>query len=269
MLRTLEEVLHMKLRLIRFVLLTVAVGGMSFVIVRSLRTNSLLAARTPAFVVRAVDQRTDTGRAAELRDHIHAVREDGSWVDISIRTNDPRRFQSKSLTLIPQRRYLVVSEEAQSSSTFGLSEARALHEKSGPVDPTCVKGGDGTGKLKMTRRDTLLGYDVVVLQEDTAREKRELWQTPRLGCFPLRSTTVFLDDAGRVVSRQDRQEIVATSVQLGEPAAELFVVPAGYTERSPSQMNVELHRRRTGKLPELTGHMTQQMDRNYYASRPK
>jgi hypothetical protein len=256
----------MKLRLIQFALLSFAVGGISFIGVRSFPTNSLLAAPTNAFLLRAVEQRTAAGHPAELREQIHAVRRDGSWVDISIKTNDPRRLQTKSITLIPQRRYLVVSDEAEGVSTFTLSETRALHGKVGPVDPTCVKGGDGSGKLKIVRRDTLIGYDVVVLQEDTGREKRELWQAPNLGCYPLRTISVFSGDAGEIASRQ---EIVATSVQLGEPPAEFFAVPTHYIERSPSQMNIELHRRRTGQIPTFPRDMAERMDKHYYAAQQK
>jgi hypothetical protein len=40
----------------------------------------------------------------------------------------------------------------------------------------------------MTAKETILGFDTVVVESKSARERKRTWVAPRLGCFPLRVT---------------------------------------------------------------------------------
>lgn len=120
-----------------------------------------------------------------------------------------------------------------------------------PVGPTRVVVDGLTESLTTTRytskpvtctndaapkHSTILGYDVVesidVRNESGETWRTESWTALALDCFPLRVATYIGKTGGSAVLTSVRE---AASVVVGQPAASLFEIPAGYTERAPSQ----------------------------------
>lgn len=84
--------------------------------------------------------------------------------------------------------------------------------------------------LKPTgERVTILGFDTVHLsgRPPGADFQVERWSAPALNCFVMRE---------EVTSPAFRQLRSTLAVRLGEPDRSLFEVPAGYVERSPSEI---------------------------------
>ena len=245
-------------------LAVVVVGLTSFLIGGRLRNRVLFATPRKAFSVESVESYTRSNRPPRERQRLFAVRSDGSFLDASRRIDGQKMSFTKSVTLIPERRYVVVSDPIQSMSTFYLSEAQALSKKAGPGDPTCSTKSAGSRQYVVKGRDSILGYEVVILEDNAGTERWESWEAPGLDCFPLRTVVEFKRPDP---SLTDRTESIAVKVTLGEPPSELFAIPAHYTERPPSQMNIESALLETGIVPQFFVDAAQRMDRNYYASR--
>jgi hypothetical protein len=80
---------------------------------------------------------------------------------------------------------------------------------------------------------TVLGIPVVKYHEEAPdHESFDELLAPALGCYSLQTIAVWTQDNGKTV----RNETVVTRIDLGEPSDQLFVVPAGFTERKPSEV---------------------------------
>ena len=73
----------------------------------------------------------------------------------------------------------------------------------------------------------------------------EQWISPALGCFALREIKTQVED-GDIKSRNTTEML---SFSVGEPSPEVFDIPSSYVERSPSQVFMELARRRPDVCP--------------------
>ncbi|MCB1020981.1 MAG: hypothetical protein H6509_06530 [Bryobacterales bacterium] len=85
--------------------------------------------------------------------------------------------------------------------------------------PSCA---DAAGPMRLVEQstETILGYTVVKVS-DAARV--EEWRAPELGCLPLRRRL-------RSGSRELREQAVA--IELGQPDAALYAIPADYQEQA-------------------------------------
>lgn len=86
----------------------------------------------------------------------------------------------------------------------------------------------------------ILGYDTVQVQLSYPGPRGSLkvteWQAPRLNCFALR-------DQEEPSDGQSSRTREALLVKEGEPAPDLFDLPANYIERAPSEVLAERARR--------------------------
>ncbi|MEK7406003.1 MAG: hypothetical protein AAB225_12915 [Acidobacteriota bacterium] len=246
-------------RALSFGLATVAVGATSFLTVRLLPSSpvskpaftAILQESTEEYVAGAVRQ-----REAKL---FYAARADGSTVDGLITPYpEGREYTVRSVTLVPERKYVVVIEAIESVSTTPLS-TKELVTLTAPPGPNCVTKG-----TTVLGYEKLMGHDVVKLQRKGKFYNIETWQAPALHCFALKSVKEVRNTDGSLNTRTIR---TAVSLALGDPAAELFMIPTGYVERPPSQMNIEEGRRLLGYVPQCLIDAAPKLDRNYYRSR--
>lgn len=111
--------------------------------------------------------------------------------------------------------------------------------------------------------DEIYGYKTAVIQTEQASLYRNtVWKAPALDCQTLKMVEDRLDAASQVIGHFELQ---ASKITLGPPDPRLFTIPEEYPERTP--MEIEIARRKTLGLPDLTGHMLerlQQMDKEYW-----
>jgi hypothetical protein len=133
-----------------------------------------------------------------------------------------------------------------STAQIGDQKAHELsynHHRGDCADPNPPPG---VVAPQTVRWDKVLGYDVKLLERDLLapgpggkKISVESWRAPALNCYPLREK-LFLGDGNEKIVTHVREVI---SVMPGEPDATLFQIPAGWTERSPSQVYAEFERR--------------------------
>ena len=75
--------------------------------------------------------------------------------------------------------------------------------------------------------DKMLGYSVWSVSDSTRNGKVSLWVAPSLDCYPLRKT---------VTTPDVRIDQIVTNVVEGDPPESLFLIPPGYVEASPVQL---------------------------------
>lgn len=227
----------------------------------SLRESSADPAK-PGFTVKRVQKvyRVSTGEKVYTYESTYGRRSDGSSVEVR-RIADPEgntREQRVVIDLTGKRR-LTLDGLTQSVTTYALSEAQVAEHRRRPACP-----------VEPAERDQLLGFDVVRIEERTRTGKGtgfrvEKWVAPALDCLPLRER-VFVSHAG------DRFELAweaeVTSVELVEPPAEWFEIPAGYVERSPSAVLDEFRRRFPSSCSRCGERTDDILDQVYYAHQP-
>lgn len=220
-------------------ILTVAVG---------LRTHAQPIARTPFTAsLHETFYQYPTGEQVKTRDLAVAVAATGLRIEARHLVNPAGQGVEQRIIMDPVRRSRVVVDGLTESLTTTPYTSR-------PV--TCTN--DATSK-----HSTILGYDVVesieVRNQSGETWRTESWTAPALDCFPLRETTYIGKTGGSAVLTSVRE---ATGVVMGQPAASLFEIPAGYTERAPSQVLAEFNRRYPDRTMPAMG--LEHSDQAYY-----
>ena len=121
----------------------------------------------------------------------------------------------------------------ESTVTKNLGEGELAFRKQ--IDRSC---------LQATEHTSMLGQDVVKVHgvqgpSERSSESTE-WKAPDLDCFTLSSTHVLSVPSGNPVATTTVETLFVVE---GEPQPALFELPAGYKERSPSQLADEYARR--------------------------
>jgi hypothetical protein len=105
-------------------------------------------------------------------------------------------------------------------------------------------------------QETVLGISAVVIEYRHDSSVRTLWHAPVLNCDVIKMTEELL--SGSEVT--DRFERSPVSIELGEPPAHVFAVPANYVERSPKQkFDSQL-----GSRPGRASAALERQDKRYY-----
>jgi hypothetical protein len=197
-----------------------------------------------------------------------AQRSDGS--NLRLNYNETGAYTMKAVNFIPERKSVVVSESIQGVSTTYLSSHGAAGLLSRNQDKSCLSHPelvDAVRKMhKVISTDKFLGHDVVKSVIDTASTTTERWESPDCDCEALYEIVKYKNQDGKIISSTER---VATSFVIGEPAANLFAIPASYKEMTPSALMSETSLRLYGAdLPLITkGRLESATDRQYYQSR--
>jgi hypothetical protein len=183
-----------------------------------------------------------------------ARRSDGSEVSSFTSTApDGRQVETREVTDIRLGRYFILNVSAKTVTTFYHTPADLYKNVQG--NQVCPTEADSPS----AKRTTLLGHPAVVFKREfPPRDAEDVTAALDLDCYPLYSVQTF--NSGSV------NEFDVTSIVATEPSDELFDVPAGYREVSPSQTNAEY----TQKYP---GHSLyneeyqQLLDKRYYSHR--
>jgi hypothetical protein len=165
-------------------------------------------------------------------------------------------FPYREVTDVPGRRRVNIDFATQSLTTYPMSDKYIAHlparweeEATACHDPSASRG-------------TYLGHEIVKRTKSrrygSSLLRTEVWNAVSLNCALLRKET-FLD--GRRAFLRE-----AVSVTLGDPAPELFVVPNGYVERSPSEVEAEIIRR-FPTFPSRAPDVRRIMEENYWGKR--
>ena len=127
--------------------------------------------------------------------------------------------------------------------------------------PDCGEKYRGAGHL--IGRETVRRIAVAKVKLDSSGIL--MWLAPGIGCEVIQQVVNIFDDKGKVIgtSRKEIEYLIK-----GEPSAEMFSVPAEYQEVPPSELNIRIRNRLTGKRGICSPKMAAAMDQNYWAARP-
>jgi hypothetical protein len=179
----------------------------------------------------------DATAPVHVENYISAVRGDGSQVKDFKRQVMPNGGwgDMRVISDLSARRRTTVDPSTESVTTYPYSDKAAARLATPPS--ACSSNANAP-------HATLLGYDTVMVQTalpGAPGETRELtqWLAPALNCFALKETMTFHQPD----SASSRTTTEAVLVKVGEPSKSLFDIPAGYVERTPSQVFAERARR--------------------------
>jgi hypothetical protein len=235
--------------------LTVAIGLVSFAVTKELKSRAQERGFKPFTAVMV--QRHYMPGAVEpdhIENYIHAVRSDGSWVNVFDRQLANHEWGEVRVVLdVPSRKRVIIDPSTESLVSYPLSENGVRIRVTSPA--SCLsKANSG--------RATLMGYDVLKVSDDFPANgdeirRSERWLAPGLDCFAVKETNTY--GSASALNRTTRDALYIT---IGEPDPKLYQIPANYTERSPSELSAE-HARRFGGQPILPDESAAQLDRTY------
>jgi hypothetical protein len=228
---------------------------------------------TPLTAEMTIADYAPNGTATVTRKVVFAIRSDGSRAELFVETNGVRDGKRK-IALVGKRQQLMIDPATESITTYPLNDGALAHTIR---KRSCVPQPGAESS-------SMLGHSVYreTREEDFKQSllRWDEWLAPDLNCMALRSKNEGVMAAGGQVI--GRQIVEVTSVKVGEPAEELFAVPPGLTERSPSEVFRESDRRRreeaakkdapgqeARRLPCASCDATtnQRLDRAYHAAR--
>lgn len=189
-----------------------------------------------------------TGKVLEVDVGKRAAHRDGSQImeralpsfigpDGNVR---PSLRRSRVVIDVATGQRVSLDEDTASKTTYPLNTSRSKMPfiDRGP-------GGNCADIPATAERSELLGFEVRKIVRDfpsTGKRKVrvEAWLAPALNCDPLKIRNLGAVNNGPFFVLE---EIVVSSVELGEPDRSLFDVPVHYVERSPSEVQAEYARR--------------------------
>ena len=153
----------------------------------------------------------------------------------------------------------------ESMSTWALSDEEVRHFR---TKHDCLGKTEHQSIELSPQVGTILGYRVVkkITTPPTPIDGRfmrfEGWVATALDCYQLRSTIL---DVTAPTAPVTRTQFEVVEIIPGEPDGDLFDIPAGYTERSPEDIEREVARRK-GEPFELS-HGVEVQTREYHQRR--
>lgn len=205
-----------------------SVGGISTLASKVLAQSRASQPFTAAQLVLVED---GNGKVIIRQTGVFAQTESGVTVETKDFVNN-QKAGSKVIVDPGAKRRFVIDALTDSITTYALSAAELARISDAAT--ACEHSAE---------RDIVHGIEV--FRQETSRRagnkstKIESWVAPSLGCHPLRRVGITVED-GLVRSKTTLE---TTGLSLGTPAAELFRIPAGLQERTPSQVFEELSRR--------------------------
>ena len=218
----------------------VGVGAVALVLGYSVLGQKLLhggtaSGRVPFVAKVAVRSYDAAGQLTMTEMRTEAVRGDGS--DVWVReTQNGRPLDMRVVRDLSRGVRVSVEPRTRSLTTYKLTAREKALGYGWRASAGCKLGPwleRATGDV-----GTMLGYNVVKGAETMppagpgVRVEREVWMAPRLGCYPLSAKMTKYED-GQMI-QWSLAEVVSIEEQEPDPA--LFVLPADYTERKPSEV---------------------------------
>jgi hypothetical protein len=176
--------------------------------------------------------------ARETARRIVARRRDGARVEIQFLRPGPQ-YQpvvSRTIYFPDELKHVIVYDQANLASTLRLAErtARALRAAASDQDCTTTPGDPPTTVIG---EGVFLGFQVVKKEQRSEKSRWEFWEAPALNCERLYVRSEPYNQQG--CAFQDA-ELIATRIELGEPSAQWFSVPAGASDLPPSELSRRL-----------------------------
>lgn len=172
-----------------------------------------------------------------ILNYVHATRRDGSWVRDMKRQIMPDRGWGDMRVVMDYSAGARTSVDPSTESLTTYPYPRDVIAKLSTTPQACSTDPGA-------KHATFLGYDTVVVERtlrgsgDGDPGKITEWRAPELNCFALKHTLERELPGLRV-----RVEREALLVKEGDPFPDLFEIPAGYVQRSPSEVMAERGRR--------------------------
>lgn len=167
----------------------------------------------------------------ETNQIVYARKSDGSSAEI-IYMNDPNGRSVKMINLVdvPRSRQVTADGLTQSTTTYNHSWNF--------ISDQCTEDPGSAS-------DTLHGFKTVRMLDlltipGGMTIRAEVDEAPALGCYALRKKVYISEDSASFTLAQSTE---VTALTLGEPNSDLFVLPAGYVERKPTDVYREFGRR--------------------------
>jgi hypothetical protein len=226
----------------------VAAGALSG---RIWSTGKVYAQSVPVALTAEIRTRSYDGAGVERHSAIetYARRSDGSHILLRRIVNE-QELGVRIVTDASRRMRVTVDPQTGSTISYSLSQDEAAALRALPA--TCEEGPEM--QLDSRPQERILGHEVVHLVGKTRGSEHSLqkWVAPGLNCLTLRSET--LTGGFRNVRE-------VTSITLGEPDSNLFLIPEHYTERPPSQV-LAIARTGAGRVP-MNPKISQALDAVY------
>lgn len=207
----------------RFTLIAAALG---FLLTFNARSQSVASSYIP-FTATVQTQyfgaKSGPARATEYA--TVARKADGSQAQIdTVHSPNGQPGRTESILDVHAREAVGLEGFTKSKTTY--------HYTSGQLDAMLQTENCSRNVARGAARSELLGQEVFRIRSiethGNLKATETIWVAPRLGCFPLR-------DVYKLSSGPWTEEKVLR-LKLGEPSRSLFQIPAGYAERSPSQL---------------------------------
>lgn len=136
-----------------------------------------------------------------------------------------------------------VDPQTQSRATYRMNPEEVERRRS----PNSVCQAPGTFRADAAPGEKILGWDVVhfigSFPGDTEKNPVERWVAPGLNCLTLKE----------VASHSSYKAVLTVEkISLGEPASELFEIPATFAERRPSEILSRASEQQGLKKPNTT-----------------
>ncbi len=198
-----------------------------------------------------------------------AVKGDGSLVQRTKIFSDAGtiRVDRREVYDLSTGRITAIDPFTQSKTTGVLTEA-IRGSLTTQIDTTC-EAQLGPNATVERNGSIMSGYRVVRTTEnsvlpDGGKATTVEWRAPELNYFPLRKKVTFVSPKGNTTVNLREVQTVVT----GEPASELFDVPANYAERSPSEVVSETARLKGIPCSDCGQEFVGRADQKYQQNRP-
>lgn len=163
-----------------------------------------------------------------------AIRSDGSKANWSLKTGKNNSgLEARNTLLTGQRKFVLITDAIRAVSTFYQEPFTSANFVRPPAS---CKDAHGESFQFVSKADAILGFETLLFESrdpfQGLNRTQRVWLAPALDCRPLRFLSESFDEHGEVTASFER---VTLSVETGEPAKELFLIPEDYQEMPPSQ----------------------------------
>ena len=178
---------------------------------------------------------------------VEAYKSDGSWATklqrhVQIPGRPAESHKIRTIMDLSARQRVMVDPFTESKFTMALSDEEVRHLR---TKHDCLSTRENQSIELNPHQETILGYRVVKKIKTTSIDgglsRYEEWVAPELNCFTLRSIDRDVTDPNAPVIRS---QLEAVEITPGEPDGGMFETPAGFTERSPGDIEREFARRK-------------------------
>jgi hypothetical protein len=199
----------------------------------------------PSFLVQSTMSSPKAGSPyPEISAKGFAVRSDGSWVLITYGNRAGLVSHIRDIYDVVNNIHTTIEDLSKSIQTRAMSESESSIKR---VSASTSCGGSAAGQmldLKVEYKQEKGAVDYGTDGPVTSIINR--WLAPDLGCFALKKETIWTRERDGVVLVDTTDQAISVSFQTVD---QFFDIPAGYTERTPGEVFLELSRLYPDQFP--------------------